>query len=110
MFFYWKRSNIHFKYHFIVNLSGKVAKNCFRKIKHRYLAKSLQLKKVEKSGTSSSVVEKARYDLNAYSFLIWTDEYLKPRRTKSNVKDKNLEMSADEEENSETAENTPSFK
>ena len=67
------------------------------------------MKKVEKSGTSSSVVEKARKNLNAYSFLIWIDEYLVPRRTKSNVKDTNLEMSADKEENSETAENTPSF-
>ena len=67
------------------------------------------MKKVEKSGTSSSVVEKARKNLNAYSFLIWIDEYLVPRRTKSNVKDTNFEMSADKEENSETAENTPSF-
>ena len=67
------------------------------------------MKKVEKSGTSSSVVEKARKNLNAYSFLIWIDEYLVPRRTKSNVKDINLVMSADKEENSETAENTPSF-
>ena len=61
-------------------------------------------------GPSSSVVEKARKDLNAYSFLFWIDEYLKPRQTKSNVKETNIEMSADEEENSEAAENTPSFK
>ena len=52
---------------------------------------------------------KARKDLNAYSFLFWIDQYLKPRRTKSNVKDINLDVSADEEENSEAAENTPSF-
>ena len=57
----------------------------------------LELKKVDKSGTS--VIEKARKGLNAYSFLLWIDNYLKPRRTKSNV----------EEENSEAAENTPSF-
>ena len=55
------------------------------------------------------MVEKARKNLNAYSFLIWIDEYLVPRRTKSNVKDTDFEMSADKEENSETAENTPSF-
>ena len=104
-----KRNNIHIKYHFIINLSGEVVKNCFGKIKRRYLAKRVELKKVDKSGTSSLVVGKARKDLNAYSFLFWTDEYLKPRRTKSNVKDLNLEMSADEEENSEAAKNTPSF-
>ena len=56
----------------------------------KYLAKNLELKIVGKSRTSSSVVEKARKDLNAYSFLFWIDEYLKPRQTKSNVKDTNL--------------------
>ena len=39
------------------------------------LAKRLELKIVDKSGTSTSVVEKARKDLNAYSFLFWIDEY-----------------------------------
>ena len=88
-----KRNNIHIKYHFILTVSSEVAKNCFGKIKRRYLAKRLELRKVDKSGTFSSVVEKARKDLNAYSFLFWIDEYLKPLRTKSNVKDINLEMS-----------------
>ena len=54
-----KRNNIHIKYHFIINLSGEDPKNCFGKIKRRYLAKRLELKKVDKPGTSSSVVEKA---------------------------------------------------
>ena len=53
------------------------------------------------------MVEKAKKDLNAYSFFFWTDE---PQRTKNIVKDTNFEMSADEEENSEAAENTPYFK
>ena len=44
----------------------------------------LELKKVDKSGTS--VIEKARKGLNAYSILFWIDKYLKPRRTKSSVK------------------------
>ena len=109
IFFCLKRNNIHIKYHFIINLSGEDAKYCFGKIKRRYLAKRLELKKVDKSGTSSSVVEKAIKDLNASSFLFWIDEYLKPRQTKSNVKDIKNEMSADEEENSEAAKNTHSF-
>ena len=58
----------------------------------KYIAKRLELKIVDKSGTPSSVVEKARKDLNAYSFLFWIDEYLKPRRTKSNIKDINLQL------------------
>ena len=109
MFFCLKRNNSHIKYHFIINLSGEVAKNCFSKIKRRYLAKSLELKKVNKSGTSSSEFKKAIKDLNACSFLIQIDEYLKPRQTKNNVKDINIQMSVDGEENSEAAENTPSF-
>ena len=101
MFFCLKCNNI--------NLSGEVAKNCFGKIKRPYLAKRLELKKVDKSVTSFSVVQKATNYLNTYSYLFWIDEYLKPRRTKTNVEDINLEMSADEEENSETTENMPSF-
>ena len=55
------------------------------------------------------MIQKATRDLNAYSVFFGIDEYLKPRQIKSKVKDINLEMSADEEENSEVAENTPSF-
>ena len=69
----------------------------------------MELKKVNKSETFSSRVEKTRKDLNAYSFLIWIDEYLNPRQTESNVKDINLEMSTDDEDNSEGAKNPPSF-
>ena len=109
LFFCLKRNNIHIKYHFIINLSGEAAKNCSGKIKRRYLAKRLELRKVDRSGTFSSVVGKARKDLNAYSVLFWIEKYLKPRQTKSNIKNINLEMSADEEESSEAAENAPSF-
>ena len=98
-----KCNNIPIKYHFIINVSGEVAKNC------SYLAKGLELKKVDNFGISSSVVEKARKNLNAYSFLFWIDKYQKPRRIKSNVKAIKLEMPADEEENSEVTKNTPSF-
>ena len=62
---------------------------------------------MDRSETSSLRVEKAKKDLNAYSFFFWTDE---PQRTKNIVKDTNFEMSADEEENSEATENTPYFK
>ena len=101
-----KRNNIHIKYHLIINLSGEVVKHIFDKIKRQYLAKRLELKKMDKFGTFSSVVEKARNNLNAYS-LFWIDKYLKPQRTKSNIKDINTEMSADDV--SEAAENMPSF-
>ena len=53
------------------------------------------------------MVKKAKKDLNAYSFFFGTD---KSQRTKNIVKHTNFKMSADEEQNSEAAENMPYFK
>ena len=47
------------------------------------MKRRLELKNVDKSGTSCAVVDKARKELNAYSFLFWLNAYLKPRRTRS---------------------------
>ena len=49
----------------------ETARNFFDRVKRRYLKRRLELKKVDKSGTSSAVVDKARRELNAYSFLFW---------------------------------------
>ena len=62
-----------------------MAKNCFENIKKRYLKRRNELKKWDKSGTSSAVVDKARRDLDVYSFLFWIDYFLKPRKTKCNI-------------------------
>ena len=43
------------------------------------------MKKVDRSGTSSAIVEKARRDLDVYSFFFWLKNYLKPRKTKCNI-------------------------
>ena len=47
------------------------------------MKRRLELKKVDKSGTSCAVVDKARKELNAYSFWFWLNAYLKPRRARS---------------------------
>ena len=51
------------------------------------MRRRLELKKVEKSGTSYAVVDKARRKLNAYPFLFWLDAYLEPNRTRCNIPD-----------------------
>ena len=66
---------------------GETAWNFLDRLKRRYLKHRLELKKVHKSGTSSAVVVKAREELNTYSFSLWFDAYLKPRRTRRNITD-----------------------
>ena len=56
-------------------------------------------KKSNKSGPSSAAVEKAKKDLDPYLFFSWTDQYLKPRGTKSNMSRINYESSESMEEN-----------
>ena len=53
----------------------------------------MELKKVDKSGTSSSVVDKARSELNTYCFLFQLDAYLKPGRTRCNLPDNIFDVS-----------------
>ena len=64
------------------------------RVKRRYLKRRLELKKVDKSGTSYAVVEKARRELNAYPFLFWFDAYLKPNRTRCNIPDNISDISS----------------
>ena len=61
------------------------AKHCFDNFKKRYLKKKNALKKVNRSGTSSSVVEKAKKDLDPYLFFSWYDDFTRPRASKANV-------------------------
>ena len=72
---------------------GETAQNFFDRVKKTYLKHRLELKKVKKSSISSTVVDKARKELNAYSFLFWLDAYLKPRRTRCNIPDNISEVS-----------------
>ena len=66
---------------------GETAQNFFDRVRRTYFKHRLELKKADKSGTSSAVADKARRELNAYSFLFWLDAYLKPRRTRCNIPD-----------------------
>ena len=79
---------------------GETPRNFFDRVKKRYLKHRLELKKVNKSGTSSAVVDTARRELNAYTFLFWLDAYLKPRRTTWNIPDNISDVSTgcDDEE------------
>ena len=79
---------------------GETARNFFDRVKRRYSKRRLELKKVGKSGISSTVVDKARRELIAYSFLFWLEAYLKPRRTRCNIPDNISDVSTgyDDEE------------
>ena len=74
--------------------TGDMAKLCFESFKKRYLKKRNALKKVNRSGTSSVAVDKAKKDLEHYQFFSWIDDFLKPRNTKSNVQEGDRESVA----------------
>ena len=50
-----------------------------------YSKKKMDLKKVQRSGKSRSVVEKAENEMHRLSFLTWLDTYLQVRETKTNI-------------------------
>ena len=83
----WYVLYVYYKPSLFFVIIGETARNFFDRVKRRYLKRRLELKKVDKSGASSAVVDKARRKLSAYSFLFWLDTYLNPRRTRCNIPD-----------------------
>ena len=64
---------------------GEQAKHLYENFKKRYQKKRNVLKKVDRSGTSSSVVDKAKKDLEPYLFFSWIDNYTRPRASRTNI-------------------------
>ena len=77
---------------------GKHAKTIFENIKKRYLKRRNALKKADKSGTSSAVVDKAKRELGVYAFLFWLENFVKPRKTKDNIEEEVIENEDDGED------------
>ena len=62
-------------------------------MKKRYLRRRNSVNKLDKSGPSTEAVNKAKREVDAYSFLFWLVSYLKPRKTKSNIPEEDEEES-----------------
>ena len=56
------------------------------------------LKKVDKSGTSSAVVDKVKRELDVYAVLFWLENFVKPRKTKENIEEEIIENEEDWED------------
>ena len=54
-------------------------------MKKRYQKKKNNLKKADRSGTSTAIVGKARKDFEPYLFFTWFDAYTRQRSSKSNI-------------------------
>lgn len=70
---------------------GDRAKQLFENLKKRFSKRRNDLKKAERSGTSTSAVEKAKESMREYSFLVWLIPYIKLRATKTNVPPASIE-------------------
>eukprot|EP00794_Sanderia_malayensis_P002559 gene2559-2955_t len=58
-------------------------KQLFENSKKRFSKRRLDLKKTKRSGTSASAVQKAKENIQNYSFLAWLIPYIKLRATKT---------------------------
>ena len=84
---------------------GKAAK-LFDVLKKRYSRKRQNFKKCSRSGVGSGDVNPAQKELEKYAFLSWLDQYIRPKKSRSNLgndnnTDQNSLNSDDEPPNTE---------
>ena len=70
---------------------GSAAK-AFETLKKKYSRKRVNLRKSSRSGVGTPDLEKAKKELEEYSFLRWLDSFVRPRKTKSNIPGASLEI------------------
>ena len=66
------------------------AKKLFNNLKKRYGKKRNEMRKVERSGTSTSAVAVAKEKLEQYKFLVWLQPFIQARSTKTNLPPRNV--------------------
>ena len=71
--------------------TGSAAK-VFETLKKKYSRKRVNLRKSSRSGVGTRDLEKAKKELEEYSFLRWLDAFVRPRKTKSNMPEASLEI------------------
>ena len=64
---------------------GEEAEKAFQKLRDRYTRAKKGVQECMKSGTSSKAVQKARTKLDSLQFVQWLEEYIRPRKSKSNI-------------------------
>ena len=69
--------------------SAARAKTSFENLKKNYTKKRSNFRNSKKSGTSRDAVEKAEREFNQLSFMVWLDEFIRPRNSKSSFDDGN---------------------
>lgn len=67
--------------------SATRAKTCFENLKKNYTKKRSNVRNAKKSGTSREAVEKAENEFNQFSFLVWLDDFIRPRNSRSSFDD-----------------------
>ncbi|XP_065068514.1 uncharacterized protein LOC135693858 [Rhopilema esculentum] len=70
--------------------SGEEAKKLFDNLKKRYSKKRNEMRKVERSGTSTSAVAVAKEKLDQYKFLVWLQPFIQARSSKTNLPPRNV--------------------
>ena len=65
------------------------AKTSFDNFKKNYTKKRSNFRNSKKSGTSREAVEKAEREFNQLSFMVWLDDFIRPRNSKSSFDDGN---------------------
>ena len=66
---------------------GEEAEKEFCKLRDRYARARKNLQEKNKSGTSTKAVQKAREKMRNLQFMAWLDEFIKPRKSKTNIKE-----------------------
>ena len=74
-------SKLYFFYLFL----GEEAEKTFQKLRDRYTRVKKGVQECMKSGTSSKALQKAQSKLDSLQFMQWWEEYIRPRKSKSNV-------------------------
>ena len=59
------------------------AKSAFENLKKNCIKKRGNLRNAKKSGTSGKAVKKAERELRQWCFLIWLDDFVQPRASRS---------------------------
>ena len=77
---------------YILSLFTGSAAKAFETLKKKYSRKRVNLRKSSRSGAGTRDIEKAKKELEEYSFLRWLDSFVRPRKTKSNIPAASMEI------------------
>ena len=74
------------------------AKTSFENLKKNYTKKRSNFRNSQRSGTSRDAVDSAEQELKKMSFLVWLDDFIRPRSSKSSFDDSESLLEGNQEE------------